>query len=123
MYSVLRGQLLKDLGKDLWSMARIKPFIRPIQWFLKALYRNSDAQIPLFLRIEVPLNVRGLTDSANLRIRWAYQAMRMLSAVSWYVCNQVHRAFQAGRAACDVDAGELRHHLLKGAGGFEHLGS
>ena len=48
--------------------------------------------------------------------------MRMLSAVSWYVCNQVHRAFEAGRAACDVDAGELRHHFLKGGGGFEDLG-
>ena len=86
------------------------------------MYRNLDAPIPLFLRIEVQLNVGRLTDSANLKIRWAYQAMRMLSAVSWYVCNQVHRAFEAGRAACDVDAGELRHHFLKGGGGFEDLG-
>jgi len=48
--------------------------------------------------------------------------MRMLRAVSWYVCNQVHRAFAAGRAAGDIDAGEFRHQFFKGGGGFEELG-
>lgn len=48
--------------------------------------------------------------------------MRVFGAVSWYLCNQMHRAFQAGGTACDVDAGELRHHFLKGGGFFEHVG-
>ena len=48
--------------------------------------------------------------------------MRMLSAVSWYVCKRMHRAFQTAGTACDVDAGELRRHFLKAVGFFEHVG-
>ena len=48
--------------------------------------------------------------------------MRVFGAVSWYVCNRMHRAFQAGGTACNVDAGELRHHFLKGVVFFEHVG-
>lgn len=48
--------------------------------------------------------------------------MRMVRAVSWYVGNQVHGAFAAGRAAGDIDAGEFGHQFLKGGGSFEELG-
>ena len=47
--------------------------------------------------------------------------MRMLKAVSWYVCNQVHGTFAAGRAAGDIDTGKFGHQFFKGGGGFEEL--
>ena len=40
----------------------------------------------------------------------------------WDICHRFHSALSAAGTACDVDAGEFKHHFLKGVGDFEQLG-
>jgi hypothetical protein len=45
----------------------------------------------------------------------------VFAALPWYFFDPFHLAFFAAGTACDVDTGELEHHLLKGVGDFEQL--
>ena len=79
-----------------------------------------------FFKIQTHLSIciyqqfkKRLIDSGSQVIGWPYEAMGVFSAVPWYICHRLHSALHTAGTACDVDAGELEHHILKGVGHLE----